>query len=268
MTSPEPEDGILTLLCRELATDLPTQHRRAMAKPYERYQSGDYLASNPTWDQEDSAWKAEEVLKLFQRNHLAPDSVVDVGCGAGGVLAWLHDALPNIRYSGFEIAPDASRFWARHEARKIAFVVADFLATRDTRFDVLLLLDVLEHVADPFAFLAALRGRSGHYVFHIPLDLSALSVVRETPLLAVRHKVGHIHYFTKGLALSLLQECGFQVTDWYYTGASFTAPQLSWKTRLARIPRRVAYAINRDWGVRLLGGDTLMVLATDASEPS
>lgn len=232
-----------------------------MNKPYESYESGDYLANNPTWDEEDSEWKAAHVLKTFDRNRLAPTSIAEVGCGAGGILASLHDALPEVEYSGFEIALDASKFWEKHAAKKITFSLGDFLLEKTAHFDVLLLLDVIEHIPNPFEFLSALRGRADYYVFHIPLDLSAMSVAREHPLLTVRQKVGHIHYFTKGLALSLIQESGFQVLDWFYTGASFTAPQVSWRAKLARLPRRLAYAINRDLGVRLLGGDTLMILA-------
>lgn len=233
----------------------------AVRKPFESYQSGDYLAHNPTWDEEDSAWKAGQVLKVFERNRLAPKSIAEVGCGAGGILAALHDALPEAEHSGFEIAPDASRFWEKHAAKNIRFSVGDFLQERTKHFEVLLLLDVIEHIPDPFEFLSALRGRADYYVFHIPLDLSALSVARERPLLAVRRKAGHIHYFTKGLALALIHECGFQVLDCFYTGASFTAPQVSWRAKLARLPRRLANAVDRDLGVRLLGGDTLMILA-------
>lgn len=232
-----------------------------MIKPYESYESGDYLAKNPTWDEEDSAWKACQVLKTFERNHLAPRSIVEVGCGAGGILASLHDAMPNICYAGFEIAPDASKFWEKHASKNITFSIGDFLEEKTNHFDALLLLDVIEHIPNPFDFLSALHGRADHYVFHIPLDLSAISVLRETPLLNVRQKVGHIHYFTKGLALSLIEECGYEVIDWSYTAASFTVPQTTWKGRFARLPRMLAFCINRDIGVRLLGGDTLMVLA-------
>lgn len=232
-----------------------------ITKPYESYESGVYLANNPTWDEEDSEWKADKVLKIFNRNNIVPKSIVEVGCGAGGILGSLHDAMPEVEYSGFEIAPDASKFWKKYATKKITFTVEDFLQKQTTHFDVLLLLDVIEHVPNPFEFLSVLRGRADYFILHIPLDLSAMSVLREHPLLLVRKKVGHIHYFTKGLALSLIHESGFQVLDWFYTGASFTAPQVSWKAKLARIPRRLANSIDRDWGVRLLGGDTLMILA-------
>ena len=232
-----------------------------MSMPFHAYESGAYLSKNPTWDIEDSPWKAGEVLKILKKNNLMPKNLVEVGCGAGGILASLQDARPDIAYSGYEISNSAETFWGAYKSRNIAFKVEDFLQAETAHFDVLLLLDVIEHLPNPFDFMNALRGRSDYYILHIPLDLNALSVARETPLLKVRSKVGHIHYFTKGLALSLLQECGYRVLDWHYTGASFHAPQVSWKTRLAYLPRRFAYAINRDVGVRLLGGDTLMVLA-------
>jgi hypothetical protein len=232
-----------------------------MSLPFESYVSGEYLVNNPTWDEEDSVWKAGQVLKAFRRNRLAPKTIVEVGCGAGGVLAELHGHLPDVVYSGFEIAPDASRFWEKHKLKNIAFEVNDFLRAGSAHYDCLLLLDVIEHIPDPFGFLRALRLRADHFVFHIPLDLSASSVLREKPLLYARSKVGHIQYFTKNLALSLFAECGFQVTDWFYTGVYLSARNKSWKSRLAVLPRYLAYMINRDAGVRLLGGETLMVIA-------
>ena len=125
----------------------------------------------------------------------------------------------------------------------------------------MLVLDVVEHVPDPFEFLARFRGHADYFVFHFPLDLSAISVLRQSPLLYARETVGHIHYYTKGLVLATLTECGYDIVDWRYTGATFTAPQRTWKTRLASPLRRAAYALNKDMGVRLLGGETLMLLA-------
>lgn len=232
-----------------------------MVKPIDSYESGKYLENNPTWDKEDSPWKALQVRKLMTRNHLSPHSIVEVGCGAGGVLAALSDSLPKSTVlTGYEIATDACAFWDEHRDKGINYVQGDFFCCAQ-KFDVLLLLDVIEHVPDPFEFLAQMHGRANFYIFHFPLDLSALTVIRESPLLYVRNKVGHIHYFTKGLALALLNESGFEVLDAFYTGAYSSAPRKNWRKRLALIPRYLINSVHRDFGVRLLGGDTLMVLA-------
>jgi SAM-dependent methyltransferase len=234
---------------------------RAMSLPYDTYLSGEYLEKNPSWDDEDSEWKAGKVLDIIRANKLTFQSIADIGCGAGGVLAMLSKALPRTKLYGYEIAPDASGFWEQYEDLDIDFMIGDFLQESTKKFDAILLLDVFEHVPNPFEFLTALLGRSEHYILHIPFDLSSISVARETPLLRVRDKVGHIHYYAKNLALTLLKECGYDIIDCSYTGASFSAPQATWKGRLARLPRRLLFALNRDLGVRLLGGDTLIVLA-------
>jgi SAM-dependent methyltransferase len=232
-----------------------------MTIPYEKYVSGEYGRDNPSWDATDSPWKAEQISGLLNRNRIRPATVVEVGCGAGGVLGALASKFPSAYFSGYDIAPDASQFWHQHAGDSVHFEVGDFTSIPTEKFDLLLLLDVIEHVADPFAFLCALRHRAEYFAFHIPLDLSSASVLREAPLLYVRRKVGHIHYFTKGLALALLDECGFSVIDSQYTGASLNAPERNWKTRLAAIPRRIIRATNEDFGVRLFGGETLIVLA-------
>lgn len=227
----------------------------------ERYLSDDYIEKNPTWDMQDSAWKAERAIDILERAGVLPRNICEVGCGAGKILEVMAAHFPEAEIAGYDIAPAAASFWKDIDASRIKLNVGDFFEIDRQHHHVVLLLDVLEHVADPHGFLSGLHGRSDYLVVHFPLDLSAMSVLRESPLLYVRRKVGHIHYFTKGLALELLGECGYEIVDSRFTGAAFNAPQASLKTKLAQLPRRMAYAINKELGVRLLGGETLMVLA-------
>lgn len=233
-----------------------------MAHPTLQYLSHEYLQQNPTWDLEDTPWKAGIVAAALARNGIEPSSLCEVGCGSGGCLAELRAIYPEAKLSGFDIAPDAASFWTRYDGLNIDFEVGNALEQSSLTCDVLLILDVVEHVADPHDFLAKLRGKAMYYVFHIPLDLSAVSVFRETPLLYVRSRVGHIHYFTKQLALSLISESGYKIIDASYTQAAFLAPTKSWKTLIARPLRRMIYILlGKDRGVRLFGGETLIVLA-------
>lgn len=227
----------------------------------QRYISNEYIDQNPSWDMEDSEWKAEHVATILNKAGVEPETLCEVGCGAGKILEALADQYPKSLMTGYDIAPAAAKFWGDIDTSRINLKIGNFFELDVHHYDVLLLLDVLEHVADPHAFLANLHGRSEYLVVHFPLDLSALSVLRKSPLLHVRRKVGHIHFFTKALALELMDECGFDVIDEFFTGAAFNTPQATFKTHLAQIPRRLISWVNRDFGVRLLGGETLMVLA-------
>lgn len=226
-----------------------------------RYLGEDYGRANPSWDIEDSPWKVDQVVRMMRRHQIAPDSIAEIGCGAGAILAGLRSHFPDAELYGYDIAPGAAGFWGRYATARIDFSLGDFFQLSRRRYDVLLAFDVIEHLANPFDFLARLGGHASYHIFHIPLDLSAMSVLRETPLLRVRKKVGHLHYYTKGLALATLEESGYQVVDFCYTGAGFTAPQRGGLSMLASLPRRIVHAMAKDVGVRLFGGETLMVLA-------
>ena len=230
--------------------------------PLERYLTDNYLKNNPDWDVVDSPWKAGMVLKLIQKNQLQAENFVEVGCGSGAVIAELSKFFPDSKFIGYDISPYAAIFWNKYKSEKVSFECGNLIDLNKRRHDILMALDVLEHVADPFQFLKSLLNSANYFIFHIPLDLSVLSVLRESPLLYVRYKVGHIHYFTKGIAISLLQECGYTVVDCFYSDASFS--KISSKrirTYLANFPRYVLNMIDRDLCARMLGGQTLMILA-------
>jgi len=230
--------------------------------PLDKYLSSEYVENNPSWDMEDSPWKAARISKLIQENAIPRSKICEVGCGAGGILRELQKLYPASQLSGYDIAPAAARFWS-NPGPNLQLEVGDFVQMNSSGYDILLSLDVLEHVENPFEFLRGIKRRAKYYIFHFPLDLSALSVLRESPLLLSRNKVGHIHYFTKNLALALLKESGFTIIQANYSGAAFNSPQRSAKTMLASFPRRAAYFIHKDFGARLLGGETLFVLASD-----
>jgi SAM-dependent methyltransferase len=235
-----------------------------MPLPADLYLTDEYLTNNPTWDTEDSPWKADWVARILAESGIRPESLCEVGCGAGRILAELRRVYPEARLSGFDIAPAASGFWAQWADLKIDLRVGDFFTLNDRRYDVVLALDVVEHVHDPFDFLARLRAHGSAFVFHFPLDLSALSLIRETPLLRQRQTVGHIHYFTRGLALALLRETGYRVLEWRYSDCAWRGRSRGWKQSLAAWPRRLIQGINKDLGARMLGGQTLFVLADAA----
>jgi hypothetical protein len=228
-----------------------------------RYLDGTYLKDNPSWDREDALWKANLVAKILTDHHIQPSSICEVGCGAGDILRCLRSCFPLTGLFGYDISPQVTQFWIDNQDAHscVSFNLGNFHELNTTQYDVLLMLDVFEHVRDPFSFLEESRAHARKFVFHIPLDLSAFGVARKAPLLNVRRSVGHLNFYTKDLALETLTDCGYKIIDWRYTEASINALNLPWKTRLASVPRKLFYWINKDVGVRLLGGETMLVLA-------
>jgi SAM-dependent methyltransferase len=232
----------------------------------DQYESGEYLVKNPDWGRIDSAWKAQKVARLLERHNLRPTHIVDVGCGAGAVLLHLSDdpRLAQSRFSGFDISPQSIALAREYETGRVRFYCGP--ADHSGRADVALALDVFEHVPDYLGFLRLLRDKASAFVFHIPLDMNAQALLRDAQI-ELRHQVGHLHYFSKATALHTLEDCGYRVIDWHYTAAALelegqSRPANSVRTRTANLMRRIAFPALPDLTVKLLGGYSLLVLAS------
>jgi hypothetical protein len=124
-----------------------------------------------------------------------------------------------------------------------------------------LVVDLLEHLEDYYGFLRKLKRHGQHFIFHIPLDLSAYSVWRSYPILDLRASVGHIHYFTKETALSALREAGYEIVDWCYPEQELVLRGKPARQKVLALLRQLLLRANADLAVRLLGGRSLLVLA-------
>src|SRR6476620_8999103 len=141
-----------------------------------RYQSGEYLAHNPAWHAEDSPYKAQWIAEILKRNHIAPKHIVEVGTGSGENLVELKKVFPTSRLEGYDISPQAYAIAARKAAAGLSFHNADYLTVDGPAPDLLMAIDVFEHVDDYMAFLRAIRPRAPLHLFHIPLDLSVQGI--------------------------------------------------------------------------------------------
>lgn len=226
------------------------------------YEDGTYLAKHPSWHEEDSSWKAMQILRMIEKNNLRPATVCEIGCGAGEILNCLSASCgQDVQFTGYDISPQAMDLCKKKEKQNLHFYLGNLLDEKDTYFDIVMAIDVFEHVEDYLGFIRRLRVKGEYKVFHIPLDLSVQTILRASPIHFVRKKSGHIHYFTKEIALAALKDTGYEIVEYFYTPSSLDTPNLNWKARLMKLPRKLFFAIHQDLSVRILGGYSLMVLA-------
>jgi SAM-dependent methyltransferase len=224
-----------------------------------RYGDGTQVALTPDWFESDAVWKADQVGHMMRRHGIEPDSICDMGCGTGGVLDHLSNSLPSTtNLVGCEVSPQAISLAPEERRRRITFVNAS-PENCDGGYDLMLVLDVFEHVEDYLGFLRSISGKAEQFIFHIPLDVSVQTVLRASPFARARQELGHLHYFSRDTALATLRDAGYEIVD-----ETFTQPGIDrWggKSTLARLPRKVAFRLNPELAARVLGGFSLLVLA-------
>ena len=92
-----------------------------------------------------------------------PRSVLEVGCGEGAVLEYLADRNPGTRFDGLELDP-AALARARRRCPRTSLLRGDVytLPFAAQAYDLVLCLEVLEHLPDPGRALREIRRVARH----------------------------------------------------------------------------------------------------------
>lgn len=158
---------------------------------------------------------------LAQVAALAPGSVLDAGCGEGILTRWLADRLPGTAVEGLDLRAEAIE---ELRARGLTGRVGDVLALpfADAAVDVVLALEVLEHLDHPAAALRELRRVARRaVVVTVPLEpLFRLgNLARGRHVRRLGSTPGHRHAFTPAAFAALMREelpggAWFELAPW------------------------------------------------------
>jgi 2-polyprenyl-3-methyl-5-hydroxy-6-metoxy-1,4-benzoquinol methylase len=176
--------------------------------------------------------------------------VLEIGCASGGTMAWLRSQRAIARAVGVELVTQQAAL-ARQVFDEVieGSVEAALPSLAGRRFDLILALDVLEHVPDPWEVLRQLRTlqpAGGVLIASIPnvAHFSALFPL----LIADRwdyQDAGvldrtHLRFFTRRTARDLAARAGLEVA-----GERFAPAPLPLQSRLPALGRLAAPAARR-----------------------
>jgi len=155
-------------------------------------------------------------FEVFRRlaGALIPASreIAEIGCGHGLLQRAIEESY------GREVAGfDLNEFALKHNLSCLSRIYCYDTCEKNPafreRFDLLLLFDVLEHIADEGGFLSALMfhlAPGGKLVVNVPAGQWAYS--------AYDHAAGHVRRYSIRSLEEAVQRSGFKVTDWTYWG--------------------------------------------------
>ncbi len=180
---------------------------------------GSFMASRAGnkggWHKADDHILANEPTRLRRMKYLAPHlagctSLLEVGCSSGFMLF----PLAEVGYvcSGIEPSGIFSEFVKNHGLAVYASLSQLQQSVPEAQFDVILHFFVLEHIADPKAFLEAqlaLLKPGGKIIFEIPNAADPLYSVYDIPAFERFYwSVAHPWYFSESSLHYLLGQIG------------------------------------------------------------
>jgi 2-polyprenyl-3-methyl-5-hydroxy-6-metoxy-1,4-benzoquinol methylase len=151
------------------------------------------------------------------------DAVMEIGCATGRTLQWLHEKCGAKYTVGLELFEEAAKdAVGRCDEVHVADITScDVLLHRfEKRMDLLLILDVLEHLADPAKALQSIKtvmNNEGIIIASIP---NVRNVKVTVPLFFLGKfnytdsgilDRTHVRFFTKSSVSSLFSQNGFEV---------------------------------------------------------
>ncbi len=160
-------------------------------------------------------WRLQAALSQFQRVQLPLNESlngIEVGCGHG-VLRKQLESKTNWIINGVDLDLQALKNNPPCRGKSYLYNIFDQSKKFKNHFDFLILYDVLEHIADPQAFLKAclFHIKPQGYIF---INVPALNILYSR----YDHVVGHFRRYTKkSLSLELLKS-NLEIMDMAYWG--------------------------------------------------
>ncbi|UCG41787.1 MAG: class I SAM-dependent methyltransferase [candidate division WOR-3 bacterium] len=131
---------------------------------------------------------------------LAPRRVVEIGCGEGNVVSLVKAALPGCFYAAADIDNELLEKSAAKGADRTVLIDLEKplrLPFPDRDFDLVLLVEVLEHVPSPESTLAEAARLAGSAIASVPFEpwWRLLNMLRFRYLVSLGNTPGHINHW-------------------------------------------------------------------------
>ncbi|MBI2129570.1 class I SAM-dependent methyltransferase [Candidatus Woesearchaeota archaeon] len=160
-----------------------------------------------------SEWKTKKILSLLSKfPELKFNSILDFGCGPAYILKKLSLSLNINKCYGVDISSSMIRSAKKH------FPVAKYckmknLSEFNKAVDVVLLIDVLEHVPNQKQILEEVKRIAKYQIIKIPLENTPIrNFIR---LLGMRNSDGHINFWSKNSFTSFLKNLNFTIIGYW-----------------------------------------------------
>lgn len=175
--------------------------------PLNTHYDGVYSEQMKRWRRLGAKDKADNIRSLI--GDLRFQSILEVGCGTGSVLAQLAENKLADQYCGIDMAdPNLHR-----DESAIGMELRQYDGTKipffDRAFDMVVATHVVEHVPNPRGFISELNRVASKYVYiEVPCELN----IRVSPKkLQPSVDTGHINLYNPESFLLLLQTSGLRV---------------------------------------------------------
>jgi SAM-dependent methyltransferase len=167
-----------------------------------------------------SRWETiYQICKAFYDNNLEGKSVFDIGFGFAQALLYLKDK--GLVVSGLEPSIEGVNYAKQNGIKAFHSGIESFECVGDEKFDIVLLVNVLEHLREPEETINNIKNQlltsNGLLVIDVPNDFNLFQEIADEEYNLNQWWVvnpNHINYFSPDSLKKLVEGCGFEIVDY------------------------------------------------------
>ncbi len=198
----------------------------------EFYRSDAYITKNPTLDIQDSPWKVSKIIPLideFIHGFNDKIKILDVGGGAGLILKEASIQIESmygikVKKYALDLSPGMLKIQKTNNPDLIKSLNEDICSTSltDKEIDLILMIDVLEHITNPIIVLEEMKRISRFIIFKVPLEDNFCSrllnfLTRGKHRQRIMEKVGHIQLYNLSSLIKQIEKHTGLIINYNYT---------------------------------------------------
>jgi SAM-dependent methyltransferase len=191
------------------------------------YNAESYKNNTNNWEDDVSVFRAEAFLNALAAASLTGkvESILDVGCGSGGVLAEMagNAVLSGARMEGIDIsttAIDIANKLAKHKSveGRVTYALRSITEIpKKPKYTVVSMIHVLEHCPDMLEMLEECASRGEYVYINVPLEFNLFYAMRRNIPAQQYNKYGHLHFFDESFVVTWLDRNGYDVVGKSYS---------------------------------------------------
>ena len=199
------------------------------------YTSNYYLEKNPSLHEEETSWKIKKIKPLVDqflvRFNEKKLRLLDVGGGTGKILKEISEYIEKkhkikVEKYALDLTPKILELQRKNNSslRKALNEDISHTSLKKKEIDLVLMIDVLEHIPNPKRALKELNRISDYVIFKVPLEKNLIMILANFLTLGkVRKKIiqrlGHINVYNLRILNKQLENNGFYIISSNYTNS-------------------------------------------------
>ncbi len=227
------------------------------------YDDGTYSDNNPGFNDRESIRKSNSLINLLKNspvNLSNINSVLDYGCGGGGLIKNLCDNLSHVsKAKGIDLNKDAIEFaLSENRDSSILEFKTGSLKQINGHYDLITVVHVLEHIQNWDEFLSSIKSKAEYVYIAVLIEASIWMTLRKGVLLNQYKKYGHIHFINEPYLINYLEEAGLDIISTGYSDEFLAFDGLM--SNIMKIPRLAIGLFSKKTACNIVGGYCFQVL--------